>query len=180
VKFSGDVAHLENARVEATLALRLAPAWQLSNPRPYPGRRIFRSSPERYAMRMARRLGEVFGNAVWRRSTGDLEFQARSTLNIRGLLGSFGLAGAISDLIFLAPPRLDLSAKARVGEGQPEWRVIGRANFERFTYRGIPFLGANAEFSWDGTRTMIRDVHIRHQTGELIAQAARCSGRFPA
>jgi len=178
MKFSGDVAHLENARIQATLRCD----WlQRGNYQIRDLVLVGEYSDQALSVTQCEwldDLGRFSGNAVWRRSTGDLEFQARSTLNIRGLLGSFGLAGAISDLIFLAPPRLDLSAKARVGEGQPEWRVIGRANFERFTYRGIPFLGANAEFSWDGTRTMIRDVHIRHQTGELIAQLLDAPGDF--
>jgi len=170
VKFSGDVAQLENARVEATLRCE----WlQRGN---YQIRDLALAgeySDQTLSVTQCEwldDLGRFSGNAVWRRSTGDLEFQAQSTLNVRGLFASFGLAGAFSDLIFLAPPRLDLSGRAKVGEGQPKWQAIGRANFERFTYRGIPFLGGNAEFSWDGTRTMVRDIHIRHQTGELIAQ----------
>src|SRR5204862_6541023 len=32
------------------------------------------------------------------------------------------------------------------------------------------FLSANAEFSWDGERTMVRDIHVRHQSGELVGR----------
>src|SRR4029453_6681588 len=29
---------------------------------------------------------------------------------------------------------------------------------------------ANGDFSWDGERTMVRDIHIRHQSGELVGR----------
>jgi len=170
MKFSGNVEQLENARIEATLRCE---RFQRGNYQIRDLALVGEYSDQTLSIRQCEwldDLGRFSGNAVWRRSTGDLEFQAQSTLNMRELLASFGLAGAISDLIFLAPPRLDVSGRAKVGEGQPKWQAIGRTNFERFTYRGIPFLGATAEFSWDGTRTMVRDVHIRHQTGELTAQ----------
>jgi hypothetical protein len=70
----------------------------------------------------------------------------------------------------LAPPRFEISGTARLGEGQPRWQAIGHAALDRFTYKGISFLGANAEFSWDGERTMVRDIHVRHQSGELAGR----------
>ena len=36
----------------------------------------------------------------------------------------------------------------------------------------------NAEFSWDGERTLLRDVRVAHSSGELTRRASRCAGRF--
>src|SRR5437763_6711530 len=75
-----------------------------------------------------------------------------------------------SNINFLAPPRFEISGSAKLGEGQPRWQAIGHASLDRFAYKGIPFLSANAEFSWDGERTMVRDIHVRHQSGELVGR----------
>src|SRR5262249_31732037 len=98
------------------------------------------------------------------------QFRARSSLNLRPLLESVGLGGVVSDVNFFAPPRFEIFGRARLGEGQPRWQAIGQAAPGRLTYKGIPFLGANAEFSWDGERTMVRDIHVRHQSGELVGR----------
>jgi hypothetical protein len=170
VKFSGDVAQLENARIAGSLDCEQL---QRSN---YHVRKLAIAaefSDQTLTVTQCEwrdELGGFAADARWRRSTSDLEFQARSTLNLRGLMEAIGLARFISDFNFFAPPRLDVSGYARLGQGQPQWQALGHAACDRFSYKGIPFLGANAEFSWDGARTLVRDIHLRHQTGELTAQ----------
>ncbi len=170
LKFSGDVAHLEDARVTATLRAE----------------RFRRGGYEWRALRLAAEfveqtlsltqcewqdnLGNVKATGAVHRPDGRLEWQARSSLDLHGLLNAFAADNILSDFNFLAPPRLEISANARLGEGPPQWQVIGHAAFEALTYKAIPFTGAAAEFSWDGERTMLRDIHVRHQSGELTAQ----------
>src|SRR6266540_3835672 len=38
-----------------------------------------------------------------------------------------------------------------------------------FTYKKVPFSDLTADFSWDGERTLVRDLRLRHQTGQLRA-----------
>jgi len=178
LKFSGDVAQLEDARVDATLR----------------GDRIRRDGYECRGLRIAGEFAEqelritecewqdYFGglnaNALWRRADGALEFQARSSINLRALLDGFGIAGPFSDITFFSPPRLEVSGTGKISAGGLTWQTIGRAAVDRFSYKLIPFNGASAEFSWDGTRTMLRDVHVRHQSGELVAQLLDAPGDF--
>ena len=170
VKFSGDVAQLENARVEGTL--QTGP-WQRGN---YLARRLAMTgefADQTLSIRQCELqddLGGFTASAIWRRPTDELQFQARSSLNLRALLESVGLSHLVSDISFLAPPRLEISGTAKLGQDQRRWQAIGHAVLDRFAYKGIPFLSANAEFSWDGERTMVRDIHVRHQSGELVGR----------
>lgn len=170
IKFSGDLADLENARVTGNLRTER-----------------FRRGP--YEWRSLRLSGEFadqtlsltqcewqddFGmlkaSGLWHRANGQIQLQARSSLNLRELLDAFGAGSILNDFVFLAPPRLEISGRSRFGDGQPQWQAVGRLAFDRFTYKAIPFTGASAEFSWDGERSMLRDIHLRHQSGEVIAQ----------
>src|SRR3989440_5048837 len=170
IKFSGDVAQLENARVEGTL--QTGP-WQRGN---YQAQKLTMTgefadqtlSLGQCELRDA--LGGFSASAIWRRPADELQFQARISLNLRALLESFGLSRLVSDITFLAPPHFEVSGTAKLGEGQPRWQAIGHAVLDRFAFKGIPFLSANAEFSWDGERTMVRDIHVRHQSGELVGR----------
>src|SRR5215471_8007895 len=170
IKFSGDVAELESARVEG--ALQAGP-FQRGN---YQVRKLNVAGEfvdQTLSVRQCELqddLGAFSANATWRRPANEVQFQARSSLNLRPLLESVGLASIVSDINFLAAPRLEISGTAKLGEGPPRWQAIGHAALDRFAYKGISFLGANAEFSWDGERTMVRDIHVRHQSGELVGR----------
>jgi AsmA-like C-terminal region len=170
IKFSGDIADLENARVEGTLQ---SGPFQRGN---YQARKLNLAGEfvdQTLSIRQCELqddLGAFSANATWRRPVNEIQFRARSSLNLRPLLESVGLGSIVSDINFLAPPRFEISGTARFGEGQPHWQAIGHAALDRFTFKGILFLGANAEFSWDGERTMVRDIHVRHQSGELAGR----------
>ncbi len=47
-----------------------------------------------------------------------------------------------------------------------------------FTYKTVPLLGLTFDFAWDGARTMLRDVRVRHASGELLADALDAPGDF--
>src|SRR5947209_9374670 len=44
---------------------------------------------------------------------------------------------------------------------------MGRVSFERFSYKTVPLLQLTDYFSWDGERAMIRELRLRHESGEL-------------
>jgi hypothetical protein len=104
IKFSGDLAELENARVEG--ALQTGP-FQRGN---YQVRKLNLGGEfidQTLSIRQCELqddLGALSANATWRRPTGEIQFWARSGLNLRPLLESIGLARLVSDIGFLAMP----------------------------------------------------------------------------
>src|SRR5204863_8837395 len=104
IKFSGDVAQLENARVEGTL--QTGP-WQRGN---YQARNLTMTgefADQTLSIKqweLQDDLGGFTASAIWRQPAGELQFQARSSLNLRTLLENVGLSRLVSDITFLAPP----------------------------------------------------------------------------
>jgi hypothetical protein len=178
VKFSGDVGEMEKARVEATLR----------------GDRLERGSYEIRDLSAAaewnnRRLdighcqwndgkGIFAGRADWNQETNTAKFQIRSALDLKAFLDAFRIGDALAGMEFHSPPLVEVAGSINFdGRGlQPQ--VIGRAAFGQFTYRTVPFSDLTADFSWDGERTLVRDLRVRHQTGQLKADLFDAPGDF--
>ena len=104
VKFSGDLAQLEEARVDATLRgrqiligtyearnLRLLAAWKdetLTIPQ----------------LEWSDQAGRFAGTASWSRANGHADFQARSSIDPKLLLSSLDFGGMLEGITFQAPP----------------------------------------------------------------------------
>ncbi len=178
VKFSGDLAAIEEARVEGSFRAEQIRRGQ------YLAQEVVLAgeySEQRLNVTQCQwrdQLGQLAATASWRRSDGALQFQVRSGLNLRALLDSFGFGRAFDDFTFQAAPQLDLSGSAHLGDGQPTWQLLGHLTLGAFTYRTIPFTSADADVSWDGTRTLLREVHVRHRSGELTAEFFSAPGDF--
>src|SRR2546421_3996522 len=169
LKFSGDIAELENARVEATLR----------------GDRLQRGSYEINNLSAAaewnnQRLdiahcewsdekGAFAGRGDWNRESNTAKFQIHSTLNLKGFLDAFGVGEPMADVEFQSPPLLEITGSINMGAEQPQPDMIGHAAFGQFTYKRVPFSELSADFSWDGERTLVRELRVRHQTGQLLA-----------
>jgi AsmA-like protein len=169
LKFSGDVAELENARVEATLR----------------GEHLQRGSYEIDNLSAAaewnnQRLdvahcewsdgkGTFAGRGDWNREGNIAKFQIHSTLDLKSFLDAFGVGGPMSDVEFHSPPLLEIIGSIKLGTEQFQPDVIGHAAFGQFTYKKMPFSELSADFSWDGERTFVRELRVRHQTGQLRA-----------
>ncbi|HEY1583481.1 MAG TPA: AsmA-like C-terminal region-containing protein [Chthoniobacterales bacterium] len=169
VKFSGDLSQLEDAHVEAALH----------------GREIVRDKYEAHNLRVAAEwkdhtltvprlewsdhAGNFAGNASWSRSNGQAQFQIRSSVDLKALLGSFDLGAMLEPVVFQAPPLVEASGSASIGVPEKKIEVVGRVALERFAYRAVNFEGLTCEFAWDGTRTMLRDIRLRHRSGLLMA-----------
>src|SRR5215469_2050543 len=169
LKFSGDMAELENARVEATLR----------------GERLQRGSYEINNLSAAaewnnQRLdiahcewsdakGAFAGRGDWNRETKSVKFQIHSTLDLKGFLDAFGLGEPMTEVEFYSPPLLELTGSISRSAEQFQPDMIGHVAFGQFTYKKVPFSELSADFSWDGMHTFVRELRVRHQTGQLRA-----------
>ena len=169
LKFSGDVAEIEKARIEATLH----------------GDRLQRGSYELRDLSAAAEWndqhlnishcewsdgkGNFAGRADWNRETNRANFQARSSLDLKGFLDAFGLGEPLAGIDFHSPPLVEISGSLGFGPNRFRPDVIGHAAFGQFSYKTIPFSDLAADFSWDGERTFVRDLRVRHKTGQLRA-----------
>jgi len=169
IKFSGDVAEIEKAHVEATLR----------------GDRLQRGTYEMRDLSAAAEwnnqqltiahcewndgMGSFAGRANWNVEGNRASFQARSSLDLKAFLDAFGLAGPLASIELQAPPAIEVSCSVNFGSDRLRPNIIGHVAFGRFTYKKVPFSDLTADFSWDGERTLIRDLRLRHQTGQLRA-----------
>ena len=115
LKFSGDIAELENARVEATLR----------------GERLQRGSYEINNLSAAvewnnHRLdiahcewsdgkGAFAGRGDWNRESNIAKFQIHSTLNLKAFLDAFGVGEPMADVEFHSPPLLEITGSINTG-----------------------------------------------------------------
>jgi hypothetical protein len=167
LKFSGDIAEIEKAHVEATLH----------------GDRLQRGSYEIRDLSAAAewnnqhlniahcewsdRKGSFVGRADWNWETNNANFQVRSTLDLKAFLDAFGLGEPLAGAKFYSPPLVEISGSVNFGPAEFRPKIIGHAAFGQFNYGAVPFSDLTADFSWDGERTMVRDLRVRHQTGQL-------------
>ena len=178
IKFSGDVAELEKARVEATLH----------------GDRLQRGSYEIRDLSAAAEwnnerlniahcelsddMGSFAGRANWNVRGSSAHLQARSNLDLKRFLDALGMSEAVADLEFQAPPLVEVSGSLNFREDRFKPDIIGHLAFGRFTYKKVPFPDVSADFSWDGERTLVRDLRLRHQTGQVRADLLNAPSDF--
>src|SRR6266568_3125060 len=169
VKFSGDIAEIEDARVEATLRGDLS---QRGN---YEIRNVSAGAEWRDQRLNITRCewndggGSFAGRADWSRQGNRANFQMRSSLDLKIFLDAFDLGGPLADITFYSPPLVEISGSANLGQDPLRPEIIGHANVASFAYKTAPFSDLAADFSWDGERALLRDVRLGHQTGRLRA-----------
>jgi len=169
LKFSGDIAEIEKARVEATLN----------------GDRLQRGTYEMRDLSAAAewnnrhlniahcewndRKGSFAGRADWNSETNTANFEARSSLDLKVFLDAFGLGGPLAGMEFHSPPLVEISGSLNFGRDRFRPKIIGHAAFGQFAYKKASFSDLTADFSWDGERTLVRELRVRHPTGQLKA-----------
>ena len=178
VKFSGDLAQLEDARGEATLQ------GNLLKRKDYEMRDFIASAEwSNQTLHVSRcewndRLGGFAATANWSRQTNAANFQARSSLDLKTLLEAADAGGALADATFNSPAVIDVSGSANFAGEKPQIKLIGHAAVENLAYKNLPLSQCRAEFSWDGERTWLRDIRIRHPTGDLHAEVFEAPNEF--
>ena len=178
VQFSGDLAEMEDAHVEANLrgeqmrrggyeikSLRAAGEWS--------HRKL-----DIAQVTWSDAMGEFTGRASWSAATKQADLQAQSSINAQALLEAFGFGELLADVTLSTPPILEVSGSANFGESPPRFSALGHIALGAFTYKTVPLLGLAADYSWDGQRTMLRDVRVRHASGEVIADVLDTPGDF--
>jgi hypothetical protein len=169
LKFSGDVAEIEKARVEATLR-----GDRLQRGK-YEVRELFAAAEWNdqhlnvTQCEWSDGMGNFAGRADWKRESDSANFQMRSSLDLKTFLDAFGLGQPLADMEFLSAPLIEISGSVSFGPNRFRPDIIGHAAFGRFIYKSVPFSDLTADFSWDGERTLLRDLRLRHQTGQLRA-----------
>jgi len=167
VKFAGDLSQFETVHAEATLSAErlqrgayemkdLAVAAEWTN-----------QTLHINSCGWADHAGNFSGRSSWSRETKAADFQGRSTLDAKRFLDAFGFGALLADLSLSSPPLLELSGSANFAEAKPRFSMIGRAVAENFNYKTVPFLKLTGDFSWDGERAMVRELRVRHESGEL-------------
>ncbi|MEY2500916.1 MAG: hypothetical protein QOI07_1250 [Verrucomicrobiota bacterium] len=167
VKFAGDLSQFETVHAEATLRgdrsrrgdyeisnLTIAAEWA-------------NQTLHVNQCTWADNTGNFAGRATWGRETKTAEFQGRSTLDAKRFLDAAGFPQLLADVTLNSPPLLELSGSADFSGATPKLSLIGRVDVERFSYKSVPLLKLTADFSWDGDRAMIRELRLRHESGEL-------------
>ncbi len=170
LKFSGDLADLENARIESTLR----------------SERVRRDKYEMHDLLATAEFanqvlsltryewkdnaGMFSAGGTWNRQTSEAHFKARSNIDLKAFLEAFGFRDLLADMTFSTPPALEISGEGDLGEGRPQYKVIGNLSIGSFAYRTVPFTQLNANFSWDGEHTLVRDIHVQNQGGQLSAE----------
>ena len=178
IKFSGDLAEIENARVEATLRgdqlqrgdyqiRNLSAAAEWSNQQLNVTHCEWNDD-----------MGRFEGLGDWSQQTNRANFQARSSLDLKAFLNAFGLGAPFGNVTFYSSPLVEVSGSLNAGTDQVQPDIIGRISLGRFTYKTAPFSDLSADFSWDGERTLLHDLRIRHQTGHLRADLFDAPGDF--
>jgi len=79
------------------------------------------------------------------------------------------LGEPLTETEFHASPLVEVTGSISFATNGLRPDIIGHAAFGQFIYKGVPFSDLTADFSWDGERTLVRDLRVRHQTGQLRA-----------
>jgi hypothetical protein len=178
VKFSGDLAEMEKSHADIALS----------------GERIQRGAYEIKAFTAAAEwidgrlnltrcewtdnAGAISASASWETDTKRAEYQLRSSIALKPFLEAFGFTKLVADLTFPSAPQLELSGSASLAEGTPRLTALGRLQADALTYKTIAFSDLHGDFSWDGERIMLREVRVRHASGELHADLLDAPGDF--
>jgi AsmA-like C-terminal region len=177
VKFSGDVADLENGHLEATLhgdTIRRDnyEAHNLLVTADYSDQRLNINHCE-----WADAAGTLSARATWSRQSGDADFQLRSGIDLKSILESFGAGRTLQDFTFQTSPTIEISGGVNTAEPK-HLKILGHAGVGSFAYQRTALTDLNAEFSWDGERMMVRDFRVNQKDGQLKAAMLSTPGDF--
>ncbi len=169
IKFSGDVAEMENARLEMTLRGERVQRDQ------YEVRDLLataefadqRLSVNQFEWKDA--SGIFSARANWSRASGDASFQARSNIQLKSFLEVFGFGQLVADASFVTAPNIEISGTGNFSEARPKLKIVGHAAIANFSYHMVPLTDFSADFSWDGEHTLVRDLRVQQENGQLKA-----------
>lgn len=124
--------------------------------------------------------GELRLTGLWERESQHAQLQLRSGIDAAAFARACGSFPWLDDLVFYAPPAIDLRLDATLGD-KLEFLISGQLAAKKFAYRTIVFEHAEGGFSWDGNRWSIREAQLTRANGEEIhGDAMQIAGDFRA
>lgn len=112
-------------------------------------------------------------------STQFAEFRLRSSMDLPGMLRALKLFPRLKDWAFYVPPEIELEGNAKLS-GAPEFQLLGNVELQKFAYKSVIFEGLQADASWKGERWSIRNIHLRHHSGEVKGDLMQVPSDFRA
>jgi hypothetical protein len=128
---------------------------------------------ERIYARDAR--GELFATGTWNLSSGERNIQIRSGLDVAKLLANEPKFPWAKDLVFEGPLAIEVSCSA---EHNGQLQILGKLNFDEFSFRNVKFQSMKAEFSKSGHSWMVMNAQLTHRSGTLTADVLNQPGHF--
>jgi hypothetical protein len=119
--------------------------------------------------------GELFATGNWNLATGEKNFQVRSGLDPAKLLTNDSRFPWAKELTFDAAPEVELSGVARP---DGHLQVLGKLNFDQFSFRTVKFQSMKAEFSKSGHSWMVMNAQVTHRSGTLSGDLLNRPGDF--
>jgi hypothetical protein len=119
--------------------------------------------------------GELFATGTWNLASGEKNFQIRSGLDPAKLLANDPRFPWAKEWRFDAPPEIEVS-----GVAQPDGhlQVLGKLNFDQFSFRNVNFQSMKAEFSKSGRSWMVMNAQVTHRSGTLSGDVLNRPGDF--
>src|SRR5438477_14958 len=88
------------------------------------------------------------------------------------------LRRVVSELQRFSFPNGPPSLQVKFSGERAQLKLIGHAAVDNVAYKNLPLSQCRLEFSWDGERTWLRDIRIRHPTGDLRAEVFEAPNEF--
>ena len=121
------------------------------------------------------RRGELVATGTWNLANGEKNFQVRSGLDAAKLLANDSQFPWAKELSFDAPLEVEVSGVIP-SDGQVQ--LLGKLNFDQFSFRNVKFQSMQAEFSKSGSSWMVVNAQVTHRSGTLSADVLNRPGDF--
>jgi hypothetical protein len=119
--------------------------------------------------------GELVAVGTWNLANGEKNFQIRSGLDPEKLLADDSKFPWLKELAFDAPLEIEVSGTVR-RDGQLQ--LLGKLNFDKFSFRNVKFQSMSAEFSKSGSSWMVINAQVTHRSGTLTGDVLNRPGDF--
>ena len=94
---------------------------------------------------------------------------AKHAQHLKGFLVRSASSELLEGLNFSTPPLIDVSGVLHFGQAESSQSVIGQVSADDFSYKDAAFTKLRADFAWDGTRSMLRNIRLQQNLGALSA-----------
>lgn len=107
------------------------------------------------------------------------EFRMRSAINLPELVRALKLLPELKDWAFYVPPQIELEGRGQFTDS-PKFQLMGNVELQKFAYKSVIFDGLKADTSWQGPRWSVRNLNLKHHSGEIRGDLMQVPGDFRA